>query len=379
MIKIAVVTSNRADYGLLQPLIINLSEDHDVEFQLFVTGSHLDEKYGMTKNEILEDGLVITESIKIPTPKSDEVSTVYSISMALIKFEKSLEVHEPDWVILLGDRFEIFAFALAAFLTKKRIAHISGGEVTSGAMDDVFRHNITKMSELHFTSHDVYKNRVVQLGESPSKVFNFGSLSTENFSNYEDSDPFIDIDIPSEFKIGLCTVHPVTSGEDSELILDSIFEELSKSNDMYIIFTASNMDDGGDLLNEKIQSYCKVNKSKSVYYQSLGKNKFFSALKRIDFMIGNSSSGLTEAPLFSLPSINIGTRQNGRIMPPSVIQCPFPNGSIKESIAAALKIKSLDSHRYGDGKASSHIIREIKRANTSLPQTKVFHDVASYS
>lgn len=374
MIKVAVITTNRADYGLLQPLIENLDNDNEVDLQLFVTGSHLDDDYGKTISEIIDDKAEITETIKIPSPDSDTISTNQSISVALLEFEKTIIKHQPEWVVVLGDRFEMFAFALSAFLAKKRIAHISGGEVTSGAIDDTFRHSISKMSELHFTSHEVYRKRVIQLGEQPANVFNVGALSTENISKFNDVNPFPDIDIPKDYKVAICTIHPVTNGEDANDILDILFSELIKIDNLFVVFTASNMDEGGDYLNTRIKDYCLNNVDKSVCYRSLGKDKYYSALKRIDFLIGNSSSGLTEAPLFSLPSINIGTRQNGRLFPPSVIQCEISKDSFNESVFKALENKKIESYRYGDGKTSNSIISVIKEFNKTAPKIKIFYD-----
>lgn len=374
-IKICAVTSTRADYGLLHPLLKRMQNDIDIDLNVLVTGTHLDQDYGYTISEIISDGIVIHEKIIIES----NISITASISKSLILFEDYLNKTKPDLLLVLGDRFEIYSISLAAYLNKVKIAHISGGEVTSGAFDDMFRHSITKMSSLHFTSHEKYRDRVIQLGENPNTVFNLGALSVENKNHYVDSDFINDISINKEYPTALCTFHPITNGEPT---LSALSELLSALEDikLNVIFTGSNMDTDGAAINTEIMTRIENGNTNWFYFPSLGKDRYFSALKRVDFVIGNSSSGISEAPMFGIPSINIGSRQNGRNHPLTVIQTGVSKNLILSSIEKALseefKAHCLTSaYLLGDGCTSLNILKTIKSAYKSSKTHKVFYDL----
>jgi GDP/UDP-N,N'-diacetylbacillosamine 2-epimerase (hydrolysing) len=374
-IKICAVTSTRADYGLLHPLLKRMQNDIDIDLNVLVTGTHLDQDYGYTISEIISDGIIIHAKIIIES----NISITASISKSLILFDDYLNKTKPDLLLVLGDRFEIYSISLTAYLNKIKIAHISGGEVTSGAFDDMFRHSITKMSSLHFTSHEKYRDRVIQLGENPNTVFNLGALSVENKNHYVDSDFINDISINKEYPTALCTFHPITNGEST---LETLSELLSALEDikLNVIFTGSNMDTDGPAINTEIMKRIENGNTNWFYFPSLGKDRYFSALKRVDFVIGNSSSGISEAPMFGIPSINIGSRQNGRNHPLTVIQTGVSKNLILSSIEKALseefKAHCLTSaYLLGDGCTSLNILKTIKSAYKSSKTHKVFYDL----
>jgi GDP/UDP-N,N'-diacetylbacillosamine 2-epimerase (hydrolysing) len=374
-IKICAVTSTRADYGLLHPLLKRMQHDIDIDLNILVTGTHLDQNYGYTISEIISDNIIIHEKIIIES----NISITTSISKSLILFENYLKETKPDLLLVLGDRFEIYTISLAAYLNKIKIAHISGGEVTSGAFDDMFRHSITKMSSLHFTSHKKYRDRVIQLGESPNTVFNVGALSVENKNHYIDIDFINDIPINKEYPTALCTFHPITNGESTLKTLSELLSAL-ENIELNVIFTGSNMDTNGTAINTEIIKRIENGNSNWFYFPSLGKDKYFSALKRVDFVIGNSSSGISEAPMFGIPSIDIGSRQNGRNHPITVIQTGVSKNlilsSIEKAISEEFKAKCLSSAYFlGDGSTSLNILKTIKSSYKSTKIEKVFHDL----
>jgi GDP/UDP-N,N'-diacetylbacillosamine 2-epimerase (hydrolysing) len=374
-IKICAVTSTRADYGLLHPLLKRMQNDIEINLNILVTGTHLDQDYGYTISEIISDNIIIHEKIIMES----NISITTSISKSLILFEDYLKETKPDLLLVLGDRFEIYTISLAAYLNKIKIAHISGGEVTSGAFDDMFRHSITKMSNLHFTSHKKYRDRVIQLGESPNTVFNVGALSVENKNHYIDSDFMNDIPINKEFPTALCTFHPITNGESTLKTLSELLSAL-EDFELNVIFTGSNMDTNGTAINTEIIKRIENGNSNWFYFPSLGKDRYFSALKRVDFVIGNSSSGISEAPMFGIPSIDIGSRQNGRNHPITVIQTGVSKnlilGSIEKAISKEFKAKCLSSAYFlGDGSTSLNILKTIKSSYKSIKIEKVFHDL----
>lgn len=370
--KICVVTGTRAEYGLLYWLMKEIDSDSELELQIIVTGMHLSPEFGLTY-KVIEQEFNINKKIEMLLSSDTPVGISKSIGLAQISFSEAYDEIKPDLVILLGDRYEIFAAATAAMVARIPIAHLHGGETTEGAFDEAIRHSITKMSHLHFTATDEYRRRVVQLGEAPERVFNVGGLGIENIKrlNLMSKEKFENsINFKLNNKNLLVTFHPVTLEESTtEQQFMQLLNALDTLINTHIIFTKANSDTDGRIINKLIDDYVNSNPSKSVAFASLGQLRFLSALQYVDGVVGNSSSGLAEAPSFKIGTINIGDRQKGRIKASSVIDAE-PN---YQSILKAIEHLYSDSFKetlittknpYGEGSASSEVIQIIK--NTSL-------------
>lgn len=335
MRKICVVTSTRAEYGIMSRLIKNLESDSDVELQLIVTGTHLSKKFGNTITEITSK---ITEKIDIDIEKDPSIS----MSFAIKNFSNVFKKLKPDILVVLGDRYEIMAVAISAILNNIPIAHIHGGETTEGAIDEAIRHSITKMSHLHFTSCQEYRNRVIQLGENPERVFNVGSLGVENITkmallNKDQLEKSLNFQFSS--KNLMITFHPVTlENMTSKEQFQELLSALDELKNTKIIFTKPNSDKGNQEIINLIDSYVKTRKN-TVAFTSMGALKYLSTLQFVDAVIGNSSSGIIEAPSFNISTVNIGDRQKGRIQASSIINCEPQKDKILKAIA---KIYSED-------------------------------------
>ncbi len=383
MKKICVVTGTRAEYGLLYWLMKEIESDKDLELQLIVTGMHLSGEFGLTYKEI-EKEFKIDKKIEMLLSSDTSIGISKSMGLAQISFAEAYDELKPDMVIVLGDRYEIFSAATAAMIAKISIAHLHGGETTEGAFDESIRHSITKMSHLHFTATEEYKNRVIQLGEHPNRVFNVGGMGIENIKRLkllskEEFEKSIDFKLNK--KNVLVTFHPVTlenstARDQFQELLDAI-DELKDTN---IIFTKANSDTDGRVINQMIDEYVAKNFHKSIGFTSLGQLRYLSALQFVDAMVGNSSSGLTEAPSFKIGTINIGDRQKGRIKAESVID-GLPN---KKSIEKAFeKLYSLEfqdillniQNPYGDGCASEQVVEVLKNVNLDNILKKSFYDL----
>ena len=334
--KICIVTGSRAEYGLLYWLIKEIEFDKKLKLQLIATGMHLSSKFGLT-HKVIEEDFKINKKINIRLNSDTSLGISRSMGIAQKSFAEAFEKLKPDIVVVLGDRYEIFSAASAAMIAKIPIAHIHGGEITEGSWDDSIRHCITKMSHLHFTATEEYKKRVIQLGEIPSQVFNTGGMGIENIkrlkllnkNQFEKS-----INFKLNQKNIIVTFHPVTLEDNSarkqfQELLNAV-NELKNTN---IIFTKTNSDLNGNVINQMIDHYTSKNPKKSIGFTSLGQLRYLSALKHMDAVVGNSSSGLLEAPSFKIGTINIGDRQKGRIKAKSVIDC-LAN---KKDITKALK------------------------------------------
>lgn len=366
--KISVITGTRAEYSLLKPLFIELSNFEDFDVRLAVTGSHLSPAFGLTYKEIEEDGLTIDEKIEILSDSDTPEAITKSMGKTLIGFGEYFSKLKPDMVIILGDRYEALAVASAATLLRIPIAHIHGGEITEGAIDDAFRHAITKLSYLHFTSTEAYRKRVIQLGEAPSRVYAVGALGIENIKNLKLLSK-TQLEFALKFSLtkpyGIVTFHPVTleSNQSKEQII-AILDACMSRTDMSFIITKANADADGRYINQIIQSYVETNPH-FILVDSLGSRKFLSALKYAKFIIGNSSSGIIEAPSFSIPTINIGERQKGRIQPLSIINCAPEKQSILEAMMTSesevfqASLLAL-SNPYGNGETSKKIANIIR-------------------
>jgi len=381
--KICAVTGARAEYGLLYWLMKEIEEDNDLELQLIVTGMHLSPEFGLTYKEI-EKEFKIDKKIEILLSSDTSIGISKSMGLAQISFAEAYDELKPDILVVLGDRYEIFSAVSSAMIANIPIAHLHGGETTEGAFDESIRHSISKMSHLHFTATDEYKNRVIQLGEHPSRVFNVGGLGIDNIKKLKllSKDEFEkSIDFKLNKKNILITFHPVTlenstAKEQFQVLLD-VVDELEDTN---IIFTKANSDTDGRIINSMIDEYVVQNSHKSVGFTSLGQLRYLSALQYVDAMIGNSSSGLAEAPSFKIGTINIGDRQKGRIMADSVIDCDSDFNAIKNSFtrlySEEFRKELIDSENpYGMGGASLEIKNILKNVDLENILKKQFYDL----
>lgn len=385
MKKICVVTGTRAEYGLLTPLINKIQDDSDLVLQLVVTGMHMSPEFGMTVNSIENDGYEIAERIEILLSSDSPVGISKSMGLALISFSEAFERLQPDMVVVLGDRSEIFAVAAAASVARIPIAHLHGGETTEGAVDEGFRHSITKLSWLHFTSTEDYRKRVIQLGESPERVFNVGAIGIENIvksplmtkSELEQS-----LNVELKHPLLLVTFHPVTLENKTS---STQFQELLNVLDQYtegtIIFTKANSDTDGRVINHMIDNYVKNHENNCLAYTSMGQQRYLSVMKIADAVVGNSSSGIIEAPSFNIPTVNIGDRQKGRKQAETVINCVPNEEMIREALAVALSPAFRERiensiNPYGDGNVSEKIMKVIRRVLMSeISLKKTFYDM----
>ena len=383
MKKICVITGNRADYGILRGLLKELVMSEEFDVKLIVTGSHLCSDYGYTINEILEDGFNIEKKIEILINSDSSIGISKSMGLALISFSEAFDEIRPDLILVLGDRFEIFSAAISAMNASIPIAHIHGGELSLGSIDDSIRHSITKISHIHFVSTDKYKSRVIQLGESEERVFSVGSLSLDKFKeNYLFPKSEIEDYFKFKFKKNnlIVTFHPVTlENNEVEENLNQLFSALEFFQNIQFIFTMSNPDKNGKYIWDRIQTFCKENKN-CIYIKSFGKKRYFSALHYVDGVIGNSSSGIIEVPSFSKGSINIGIRQEGRVQADSVINVECDSEAIKKGITKLYEkdfIRKLKTIRnpYEKKDTIKNIINVLKKIDPQNLNKKKFNDI----
>lgn len=368
MDKVCVVTGTRADYGLLRPLLFKLRQNDDIGLQLVVTGSHLSEKFGNTQREIQDDGFLDYVEIYIPLENDSKEGMAFSAGVALQKFAELFSKDKPDLLVVLGDRFEIFAVAAAAHMIGIPTAHISGGDVTEGAVDDAIRHCITKLSFLHFPGCEQSRKRIIQMGERPESVFNVGELGIENClkSKLMDRDKLAD-NLQFEYikeKYSIVTFHPVTmENNTAEEQLNELICAMEQIPDMAYIITLANADAGGRLIND-IWIREGKNHNNWLVVPSLGVLRYLSAVKYARLVVGNSSSGVVEAPSMHTPTINIGDRQKGRMMAESVICCEPKCAAIVKAMNMALTNDFQEKARhivspFGDGTTSDKIMEQI--------------------
>ncbi len=381
--KICVFTSGRADYDLLKPIIKFLNQDKNITLQILASGSHFSLAHGMTYKNILDDGFNINKSIKIPISNSKFTEIKY-LSTSIEKYSKALRSLSPNLILLLGDRYETFSFAIASIYLNLPIAHISGGEITLGSIDDYFRHSITKMSYVHFPYHNVYRKRIIQMGENPRLVFNFGSIGSENITkikiiNKKNLEKLFNFEFMKRNL--LITFHPSTLEKDTPKIqFKEILKSLDILNDTFLIFTSANIDSGGNEINLMIKKYTQKNKNRSIFIPNLGQDYYFSFLKNIDALVGNSSSGIYETASFKIGVLNIGKRQKGRIQNKNIINCE-PNA---KSISKGLKILYTENFKvklkkvkdiFRKPKTSENIYKIIKSVNIPKNLYKPFYDL----
>lgn len=347
MRKICVVTGSRAEYGILRSLIKAIRDDSELTLQIIATNQHLSKLQGETYKEIERDGLTIDYKVYMADDEAADNAntTAKSISRGVASFADAFDVLKPDLLLILGDRYEMLAVASTALIYKIPIAHLHGGEITEGAFDDAIRHAITKMSHLHFTSTEAYRKRVIQLGEQPERVFNVGALGVENILK-TDFMTKNEIEQSLNFKLTdkcfLCTYHPVTlSNMSSEAQILNLLEALAEYKDYHIIFTYSNSDTNSQIIIKRIHEYVDKNAERCMFIPSLGQRRYFSVLKYVKAVIGNSSSGIIEVPSFGIPTLNIGDRQKGRIVADSVINCGYSTEEIKDGLVQAVSYGHL--------------------------------------
>lgn len=382
--KIAFVTSTRAEYGLFQGLMKKVAQDPDYDIQIIATCAHLSPELGLTYKEIENDGFTITKKVDTLLSSDTSTATIKTLGLTTLNFADVFEELKPDLVFLLGDRYEILGVAQAALLSKIPIAHIHGGELTEGAVDDSIRHAITKLSNIHFAATEIYKNRIIQMGENPSNVFNVGALCVDNIKNTQLMDKE-ELENSLGFTLGeqslLMTYHPETlTTSSNEKNLQQIFSALDHFEHYKKIITFPNADEGGRSLFPILQEYAEKNKDNTLLVKSLGWKRYLSSLKHVDFVIGNSSSGLLEAPVFKIPTINIGLREEGRIKPQSVIDTDFHVISIQNAIQKATSIefkRSIENmhNPYGQGNTAEKIMEVVKSKNLIDILYKKFYDL----
>lgn len=384
MKKIAVVTSTRAEYGLLMPVIKKLREyeSEQLKIDLIVTGTHLSKEYGYTIDEIINTGVRIDTKIKVPVGSKDVVDISDNQAAILKKFTRCFISNSYEAVVILGDRYEMLSIAVAAGNTHTPIMHLCGGDTTEGAIDEWIRHSITKMSYLHFTTNDVSYRRVLQLGESPDRVFNFGSTSIDNIlgiKKMSKREVLSDIGL-SDCDYALCTYHPVTMENDIDYSIEEFVKAIQCFTNIQFVITKSNADQGGSHINELLDEAKKQNENIHVY-SSLGVIRYLSLMQSALFVLGNSSSGIIETPSFGIPTVNIGDRQRGRLQADSIINCNSDAESIVKAIKKAIEGDFLNKCKdvvspYGDGNASEKIAQKIVEVVNSgqIDLKKKFYD-----
>lgn len=367
MKSVCVVTGTRAEFGLLLPIIRKVMEDSDLELRLAVTGAHLSKSYGETYKEIDTPIHVKIPILKVDNGKEDSITD--ATAAAVKGFGDYFKRFPPDIVVLLGDRYEIIGAATAAMLTKVPIAHLHGGELTLGAVDDAIRHAVTKMSYLHFTSTEEYRRRVIQLGEMPNRVKNVGALGVENIKTQElmPLDELLN-SIGLAQPYFLITFHPETmSRQTPREQIETLLRALDQRGDMNLLFTKANADEGGMIINDIIDEYVSKNRQRAAVFYSLGQLRYLSAMKYCAAVVGNTSSGILEAPSMHVPTVNIGNRQAGRIRAQSVIDCGLNEMSILEALNQARSSGFIEACRnatnpYEGKNTSARIIEAIKKA-----------------
>jgi UDP-hydrolysing UDP-N-acetyl-D-glucosamine 2-epimerase len=384
MRKICFVTGSRADYGLLSRLMKLVKEDNELVLQIIATNMHLSPEFGLTLNEIIEDGFSIDKKVEMLLASDTSNATAKSVGLATIGFADALEDLKPDILVVLGDRYEILAAVTAALFFKIPVAHIHGGEITEGAYDDAIRHAVSKMSHLHFTSTEEYRKRVIQLGEDPSRVFNFGAIGLDNMMHLNLL-KLDELENRINFKFGkkciLVTFHPVTlENNTAENQMQDLLMAISSFRELNVIFTLPNSDTGGKAIISMIRQFIKENSETSISFPSLGYLNYMSALQYVCAVVGNSSSGLIEAPSFGIPTLNIGDRQKGRIRSRTVVDCVPTYSDITEKLKYVLsqnfRTLCMDvTNPYFKKNSAEEILNIIKNTDIQRIVKKSFYDL----
>ena len=372
--RICVFTGTRAEYGLLKPLMEEIRKEPSLELQVVSSAMHLSPEFGLTYKEIEKDGFKINEKVEMLLSSDTPVGICKSIGLGVISYSEVLERLKPDIVVVLGDRFEALAFAIASYVHRIPIAHLYGGESTYGVIDEAFRHAITKMSYLHFTSTEEYKKVVIQLGEDPKRVFNVGALGIDNIKKMKLLTKE-ELERQLNFKFGqknfLVTYHPVTLEKGTtEKNFQNLLSVLEELKNVKIIFTKANADTEGRIINYMIDKFVAKNKDRAKAFTSMGQLLYLSTMQYVDAVVGNSSSGIIEVPSLKIGTINIGDRQKGRIKAISVIDCESTEESIKKAVETLYSPKFQNLLKkvinpYGDGHSAEKILEILKSVNLS--------------
>jgi GDP/UDP-N,N'-diacetylbacillosamine 2-epimerase (hydrolysing) len=383
-LRICVITGTRAEYGLLYWILKEIQTSSDLELKIIATGMHLSPEFGLTYKQIESDGFLIDRKIEILLSSDTPTAISKSMGLGMIGFSDAFKELEPDLILVLGDRFEIFSAVSAATIAQIPVAHLHGGETTEGAFDEALRHSITKMSHIHFTSTEEYRNRVIQLGEQPKHVFNVGAVGIDNVkrlkllskNEFEES---------IDFKLGkhnlLVTFHPVTLEKaTAESQFKNILRALDELEETHLIFTKANADTDGRIINRMIDDYVSQHLEKSVVHTSLGQLRYLSAIQYMDGVVGNSSSGILEVPSFKVGTVNVGDRQLGRIKAESIIDCKPSYREIQSALSKLFsnkfqkQIKSTVSP-YGNGGVTEKIIQHIRETPLQGIVKKSFYNL----
>ena len=385
--SICIVTTSRADYGLLSRLMEEIRNDPDLRLQIITAGMHLSPEFGLTYRQIEQDGFEIDSKIDMLLSADSEPAMAKAIGLGLISFADALNDLQPDILVLLGDRFELLSAAVAALMQKIPIAHIHGGETSQGAVDEAVRHAVTKMASIHFPATEAYRKRIIQMGENPEHVFNFGAPGLDHI--YREkllSKPELENHL--QFKltgsVAIVTYHPVTLETTGALSQIANVLEAIASSGIKTVFTKSNADAHGREINREIARFCESNPGRFRFFDNLGQKVYLSCLKNLDLMVGNSSSGLTEGPSFKIPVVNIGDRQKGRIKADNIIDVGYEVDQIRAGIAKAVSQKFRQSiqdirnpyDKYTDGRTSFRIKETLKSIELSERLIKkMFYDI----
>lgn len=380
---VCVVTGTRADYGLLRWVMEGIRQSPDLHLQVIATGMHLSPEFGLTYREIEKDGFVINRKVEMLLSSDTPAGVTKSMGLGLIGFGEAIEQLKPDLMLLLGDRFEIFAAAAAAMVARVPLAHLHGGETTEGAIDEAIRHSITKMSHLHFVAAEEYRRRVVQLGEAPERVFLVGGLGIDNLRRLELLDRAA-LETALDFKLGLknllVTFHPVTLEKSTAgAQMTELLAALDALEDTHLIFTMPNADTDGRILMAMIEQFVATHPNARVY-TSLGQMRYLSCISQVDGVVGNSSSGLIEVPSFRKGTVNIGDRQRGRLKAGSVIDCAPDRQSIADALRTLYSAEFQSGlatvrNPYGEGGASDKVVRVLQEYPLDQLLKKPFYDL----
>ena len=381
--KICIITGTRAEYGLLRWVMQGIKDDNELTLQIIVTGMHLSPEFGLTYKAIEQDGFQIDRKIEMLTSSDTPVGIAKSMGLGMIGFADALHELQPDLIVVLGDRFEIFSAVSAALVARIPVAHLHGGEATEGLIDEAIRHSISKMSHLHFVAAEPYRQRVIQLGEQPDRVFLVGGLGIDNIKRLQLLDRAT-LETSLDFKLGvknlLITFHPVTlETATAASQMQELLAALAQLKDTQLIFTLPNADTDGRTLIEMVQNFVKQHTNARAY-TSLGQLRYLSCIAQVDGVLGNSSSGLAEVPSFKKGTINIGDRQRGRLQADSVINCEPTQGSIASALthlySAAFQGRLHKvTNPYGEGGASEAIVSTVKAVSLDGILKKRFHDL----
>ena len=381
--KFCVITGTRAEYGLLRWIMQGIKDDPELTLQIIAAGMHLSPEFGLTYREIEKDGFQIDRKVEMLTSSDTPVGIAKSMGLGLIGFADVFNELMPDLIVVLGDRFEIFASVSAALVARIPVAHLHGGERTEGAFDEALRHSITKMSQLHFVAAEEYRQRVIQLGEQPERVFLVGGLGIDNIKRLKLLDR-AELEVSLDFKLGqkslLITFHPVTlEASTATEQMTELLAALSALNDTQLVFTLPNADTDGRALIKMVEQFVAAHPNARVY-TSLGQLRYLSCIAQVDGVVGNSSSGLTEVPSFRKGTVNIGARQRGRLQAASVINCEPTRAGIETALQRLYAIDFQETlpqivNPYGEGGAASKVVHTIKHCALQGIVKKTFHDL----